>query len=209
MCERWPVKRGELPLVVALSVALVVGTMAGWLPLNLTEVFGVVTGGVCVWLIVRQQIWSWPVGLANNVFFIALFFNARLLADMALQFIYIVLGVLGWYWWLRGGERRSRLRVSRATPATLAVLVVLVAATTWGLTLFLRLVGDAAPFLDALTTTLSLAAQYLLTRKLIENWYVWIAADIIYIWLYGDRGLPLTAALYALFLGLCLFGLRG
>jgi nicotinamide mononucleotide transporter len=202
------VKRWEVALVVALSSALVVGTVAGRLPLNLTEVFGFVTGGVCVWLTVRQQIWSWPVGLANNVFFIALFFNARLFADMTLQFIYIVLGVLGWYWWLRGGERRSRLRVSRATPATLAVLAALVAATTWGLTLFLRSVGDAAPFLDALTTTLSLAAQYLLTRKLIENWYIWITADIIYIWLYANRGLPLTAVLYALFLGLCLLGLR-
>ncbi len=201
-------KRWEVLLVIVLSAVLVVGTLAGWLPLNLVEVFGFVTGGVCVWLTVRQQIWSWPIGLASNVFFIGLFFNARLYADMTLQFIYIVLGVLGWYWWLRGGEQRSRLRVSRASPATLVVLAALVAAATWGLTLFLRSVGDAAPFLDALTTTLSLAAQYLLTRKLIENWYVWITADIIYIWLYADRGLPLTAVLYALFLGLCLLGLR-
>jgi len=59
-----------------------------------------------------------------------------------------------------------------------------------------------------LTTILSLTAQYLLTRKLIENWYIWITADIIYIGLYGSRGLYLTAALYALFLGLCLLGLR-
>src|SRR5215204_2408700 len=131
-------KRGEVPWVTALSAALVVGTVAGWLPLELTEVFGFVTGGVCVWLTVRQQIWSWPIGLASNAFFIGLFFNARLYADMTLQFIYIVLGVLGWYWWLRGGEQRSRLRVSRATPATLAVLVALVVAATWGLTLFLR-----------------------------------------------------------------------
>jgi nicotinamide mononucleotide transporter len=201
-------KRLEVTLVSTVSMLLVAGTLLEWLPLNLTEVFGFITGGVCVWLTVRQQIWSWPVGLANNVFFIALFFNARLFADMALQFVYIVLGILGWYWWLRGGERRSRLHVSHASPATLASLAVLVAAATWGLTLFLRSVGDAAPFLDALTTTLSLAAQYLLTRKLIENWYVWIVADIIYIGLYAHRDLPLTAALYALFLGLCLLGLR-
>jgi nicotinamide mononucleotide transporter len=127
---------------------------------------------------------------------------------MALQFVYIILGILGWYWWLRGGEQQSRLRVARASPTTLAILAALVAAATWGLALFLRSIGDAAPFLDALTTTLSLAAQYLLTRKLIENWYVWIVADIIYIWLYVDRGLPLTAVLYALFLGLCLLGVR-
>jgi nicotinamide mononucleotide transporter len=76
------------------------------------------------------------------------------------------------------------------------------------MTLFLRSVGGAAPFFDALTTTLSLAAQYLLTRKLIENWYIWITADIIYIGLYINRELYLTSALYALFLVLCLLGLR-
>lgn len=201
-------KRWEIALVAAVSVALIGGTLAGWLPLDLTEVFGFVTGGVCVWLVVRQHILNWPLGLANNAVFIVLFLEARLFADMALQLVYVVLGVLGWYWWLRGGERRTALRVGRATPATLIALAALVAATTWGLTLFLRSVGDAAPFLDALTTTLSLAAQYLLTRKLIENWYLWIVADLIYIGLYAARGLPLTAALYALFLGLCLLGQR-
>lgn len=201
-------KRWELVIAMISSGALVVGTWLGWLPLDLTEVFGFVTGGICVWLTVKQQIWSWPVGLANNAFFVILFLEARLFADMALQFVYIALGVLGWYWWLRGGERRSRLRVAHAGPATLLVLATLVAVGTAALTLFLRSIGDAAPFLDALTTTLSLAAQYLLTRKFIENWYAWITADLIYIGLYAAKGLPLTAVLYALFLLMCLAGLR-
>ncbi len=201
-------KRWEIALALALSAALIAGTVAGWLPLDLTEVFGFVTGGTCVWLVVRQHILNWPLGLANNAVFIVLFFEARLFADMGLQLVYVVLGVLGWYWWLHGGVQRSQLHVSRATPATLLVLAALVAVGTGGLTLFLRSIGDAAPFLDALTTTLSLAAQYLLTRKLIENWYIWIVADIIYIGLYVTKGLPLTAALYTLFLGLCLLGLR-
>lgn len=201
-------KRWEVALVIALSAALVAGTVAGWLPLDLTEVFGFVTGGICVWLVVRQHILNWPLGLANNAVFIVLFLQARLFADMGLQLVYVVLGVLGWYWWLHGGEQRTQLNVARATPITLLVLAALVAVGTGGLTLFLRSVGDAAPFLDAFTTALSLAAQYLLTRKLIENWYVWIVADIIYVGLYIAKGLPLTAALYALFLGLCILGLR-
>ena len=201
-------KRWEIALVIALSAALVAGTVAGWLPLDLTEVFGFVTGGICVWLVVRQHILNWPLGLANNAVFIVLFLQARLFADMGLQLVYVVLGVLGWYWWLHGGEQRTQLNVARATPTTLLVLAALVASGSGGLTLFLRSVGDAAPFLDALTTALSLAAQYLLTRKLIENWYVWIIADIIYVGLYIAKGLPLTAALYALFLGLCILGLR-
>jgi nicotinamide mononucleotide transporter len=198
----------ELAGVLLGSVALIAGAWSGALPLGLVETFGFVTGAACVWLVVKEHIWNFPLGIANNIFFVALFFGARLYADMALQLVYIVLGVLGWYWWLRGGVGRTELRVTRATPATLLALAAIAAVATAGLTLFLRSVGDAAPFLDALTTTLSLAAQYLLTRKLLENWYVWIAADIIYIGLYIARDLHLTAALYALFLGLCLLGLR-
>ena len=71
---------------------------------------------------------------------------------------------------------------------------------------YLVKIGDSAPFLDALTTVMSLVAQYMLTRKLIENWAIWIAADVIYIGLYASRGLYLTSALYAVFLSLCIAG---
>jgi nicotinamide mononucleotide transporter len=202
------VKRWEITAMAAFSIALVGGAWLRLLPLDLTEVFGFVTGVVCVWLTVREQIWNWPIGLVNSAFYVALFLRARLFADMGLQVIYIVLGVLGWYWWLRGGAQRRALRIGHASGTTWLVLGALVAAGTAGLTLFLRSVGDVAPFLDALTTALSLAAQYLLTRKALENWYVWIAADIIYIGLYFAKGLPLTAVLYVLLLTFCLAGLR-
>jgi nicotinamide mononucleotide transporter len=79
---------------------------------------------------------------------------------------------------------------------------------TWGLREILIVVNGAAPFLDAFTTVLSLGAQYLLCRKRFENWYFWIAADVIYVPLYISRDLPLTAVLYAVFLVMCLIGVR-
>jgi nicotinamide mononucleotide transporter len=84
---------------------------------------------------------------------------------------------------------------------------MLVALGTAGMTVGLRAAGGSAPVLDAFTTVLSLAAQWLLNRKSIENWYVWITADVLYIYLYVSRGLHLTAVLYAVFLGLCIAGL--
>ena len=200
-------KRLDALLLALFSAALVVGTWWRLVPLDLTEVFGFVTGAVGVWLTVKENIWNWPVGLANNAFFVVLFFGARLYADMGLQVVYIALGILGWYWWLHGGERRERLAVSTTPWTTRVVLGVLVALCTWGLTLFLRRIGDSAPLWDALTTTLSLAAQYLLTRKLLENWWVWIAADVIYIALYVYKDLYLTSGLYAIFLCMCVAGL--
>ena len=178
-----------------------------WWPYSLTETFGFVTGAACVYLVVRQNIWNFPLGIANNVFFLILFVEARLYGDAGLQVVYILLGIQGWYWWLHGGAYRTALPVNRARPRTLLWLAGLVALGTAGLMLALQAARGSAPFLDAFTTVLSLAAQYLLNRKAIENWYLWIAADVLYIALYLARDLHLTALLYFIFLCLCLAGL--
>ena len=201
-------KRWDVLIGAVISLALLAGAWWRVLPFGLVEVFGFITGGVSVWLYVKENIWAWPVGLANRALFAVLFLQPRLYADMALQGVYIVLGVLGWYLWLRGGERKVGVAIARTDRWTVAGLTLLGVGATYGLTLFLRSVGDAAPFLDALTTVLSLIAQYLLTRKLIENWAVWIAADVIYIGLYASRGLYLTGLLYLVFLCMCVAGLR-
>lgn len=174
--------------------------------LSPVEVWGFVTGGACVWLAVRERPLSWPVGLANSALFFVLFLRGRLYADMGLQLVYFGLGLYGWWNWVGGGERRAAARVSRATPGEWLALAAALPLGTWLLRGVLLATDDAAPFADALTTVLSLAAQYLLTRKRLENWLFWIAADALYVPLYLSRALPLTAALYAVFLLMCLFG---
>src|SRR5215213_4523576 len=131
-------KRWEFVVLVLGSAALVLGAWSGVLPLGLTETLGFVTGGVTVWLTVKQNIWNWPIGIASSAFFLVLFFGARLFADMSLQIIYIILGFLGWYWWLRGGEGHTTLHVSRAAPATLLAVGAISVVATAGMTLFLR-----------------------------------------------------------------------
>ncbi|MFG2812606.1 nicotinamide riboside transporter PnuC [Streptomyces sp. NPDC048410] len=172
------------------------------------ELLGFVTGAVCVWLCVRASVWNFPVGIANNLFFLVLFWSARLYADASLQVVYLVLAAYGWLIWLRGGERRSRRRMGHAPRSTLYVLLALLVPVTWGLTVLLTRAHDSAPFWDALTTALSLAAQWLLNAKQIENWYFWIAADLVYIPLYFSKGLDLTGIVYVLFLAMCVVGWR-
>ncbi len=191
----------------ALSLALVVGALLHRLPLDITEVLGFVTGAWGVWLTVKRNIWNWPIGILNNGFFLILFVRAHLFADSSLQVVYLVLEVLGWYWWLRGGSGRTELPIARTGPRAALALAAILVVATGGMTVGLARVDDAAPFWDALTTVLSLIAQYMLTRKLLENWTVWIAADIVYVGLYAVKGLPLTAILYALFLAMCVAGL--
>ncbi len=190
-----------------LSGALVVASWRGWLPYSLTETLGFVTGAVSVYLTLKLDILNFPVGIANDIFFLVLFVKARLFGGAGLQLVYLILAIHGWYWWLHGGPQRTALDVGRATRKQWVALIAFVLLGTVGLTLTLRAVNGSAPVLDALTTVLSLAAQYMLNYKLIENWFVWITADVIFIYLYRTSELRLTAILYVIFLCLCIGGL--
>ena len=172
------------------------------------ELLGFVTGAVGVWLTVRANIWNFPIGLANNLFFLVLFWAARLYADASLQIVYLAFGIFGWWEWLHGGTRRSRRRMGNARPWVVCGLLLAIVPVTWVLTVVLTRAADIAPFWDALTTALSLAAQWLLNLKQFENWFFWIAADVIYIPLYFVKVLYLTGIVYVIFLGLCLAGVR-
>ncbi|WP_193212417.1 nicotinamide riboside transporter PnuC [Luteolibacter marinus] len=195
-------------LVAGLSLVLLSAAWWRWLPIDVTEALGFATGAVCVWLVTKENIWSWPIGLANNVFFALLFWRARLFADFGLQGVYFALGVWGWWQWLHGGRNRGALKIARASAKEWVGIAVFLVAGTWGLRELLVVVNGAAPFFDALTTVLCLAAQYLLCRKRLENWWLWIAADLIYVPLYLSRGLPLTSLLYAGFIVLCVLGMK-
>ncbi|GIM97738.1 nicotinamide riboside transporter PnuC [Paractinoplanes toevensis] len=178
-------------------------------PTTWAELLGFGTGLVNVALLVRQHILNWPLGILNVLLLMVVFWSAGLYADATLQIVYVVLGIYGWWAWLYGGARRSRLvvrRTSRPEWLGLAGAGVLLTAGLW---LFLdRLTESTVPLADAVTTALSLLATYGQTRKLIENWWLWIAADLIYIPLYGYKDLWLTAILYVAFLALCILGLR-
>jgi nicotinamide mononucleotide transporter len=122
--------------------------------------------------------------------------------------VYFVLGVIGWYWWLRGGENRSQLKVTRASLREIIAVSAFVAVATVGLWRVLHPLRGAASFWDSLTASISLAAQWLLNRKRLESWVGWILVDAIYVPLYLYKELYLTAILYAVFLAMAVMGLR-
>ena len=173
------------------------------------EIAGFVTGALCVWLVARQNAWNWPIGILNNLAFLALFATSGLYADSGLQVVYLGLALYGWWSWLRGGVEHTPLPVSRTTPPQwlwLAVAgVVLTGVLVWVLTAY---TSSTVPWADAVTTVLSLLATWGQTRKKVESWWLWIAADVIYVPLYAYKDLWLTAILYLGFIALCVLGLR-
>ncbi|ORL10295.1 nicotinamide riboside transporter PnuC [Prescottella equi] len=176
-------------------------------PTSWAEVLGFVTGAWCVWLVGRQSVWNWPIGIANNLVWILLFATAGLFADSALQVVYIALAVWGWRNWVQG-RAGDTLPVTGTTGTEWMWLAGAGIAGTGALTLFLdAATSSTVPFWDAVTTVLSLLATWGQATKRWESWLLWIAADLIYIPLYLHKGLTLTALLYAGFLLLCVRGL--
>ena len=192
-------------ITVVTTVTAAVAVWAG--QTSAMEAISFVTGALCVWLTVKESAWNFPISLLNVATFLFVFARAQLYADAGLQVVYFVLTAIGWWMWLFGGEGRTSLRVARAHWIEGA------AVTACGIALFLALwqclrhVGGSASLWDALTTSLSLCAQWLLNRKRLQNWYCWIAVDIIYVPLYLYKHLYLTAALYAIFLCMATMGL--
>src|SRR5664279_5413123 len=81
-------------------------TISDWISSNYIELFGAVTGIIYVFLEIKQTIWLWPVGILTSAVYIWVFFTSKIYADMSLQVYYLVISILGWYWWTRGKERR-------------------------------------------------------------------------------------------------------
>ena len=177
---------------------------------TLLEGTAVFFGLISVYLSTRQNIWSWPTAIINVGLYTLLFYREKLYADAGLQVIYLVLSVYGWYEWLYGGENRTILQVSRLGARAAAVLCAIGVAGSMALgTFFSRSTDASLPFLDSTLSVFSLIAQWMMTRKILENWVLWIILDVVYVWMFIVlKDLNFTGFQYAVFLVLAVMGYR-
>ena len=175
-----------------------------WTPLELAAIAFTLAN---VWLAVKENMWTWPTGIVSVTLYAIVFYQSKLYANAGLQVIYFALSIHGWYEWLHGGANHSELHVRRTTVnqwiGCMIAGVVLTAALMW----FLKVVSGSAPFSDAVTTAFSIVGQWMLNEKLLENWWIWLAVDVIYVPMFVASGHPGSAGLYAIFCILCIKGL--
>jgi nicotinamide mononucleotide transporter len=175
------------------------------------EIVAVACGLANVYLTVRQNIWCWPVGVVMVSLYIYIFFEAKLYSDTLLQVFFLVMQFYGWYEWTRGPvERSTSLSAIRrlGAPGWRWTAAGIVAGTAILGTLMHRHTDAALPYPDAFTTLLSVFAQFLMTKKFLDNWTLWIVADVVYVVVYAIKDLYWTCGLYVVFLGLCVQGYR-
>ena len=163
---------------------------------------------IMVYFNIRQSPWGWLFGISSSALYAIVFYEARLYGDMGLQFFFISVSLWGWYQWLFGGKQHRGVMVSRLTLSGWVVSAVGWLIAYLILSWFLRVYTDTdVPHLDAFLTAGSLVGQFMLSRKKIENWHVWIFIDAIYIGLYIHKNLILTAVLFAVFVVMAVIGL--
>ncbi|PVY43844.1 nicotinamide riboside transporter PnuC [Pontibacter virosus] len=175
--------------------------------MSLVEVVGVITGIAGVWLAARQHIWTWPISVVSVTAYVFVFYDARLYADMGLNAFYIITSFYGWYEWLYGGKGHTERKVTRVGQRELWVMIALVAVFSASLGYFLDNYTDAdLSYTDSATTAVSLMAYWMMAKKRLENWLVWLAVDVVYIGVFTYKELYLTALLYFIFLILATMG---
>jgi len=174
------------------------------------EATGLVTGLLCVWLLIRQNIWTWPLGLIYALVSVVVFWRAHLYADLGLHLFYVAMNIYGWYYWLRGGENleaEEELPVTHVTPSIALLLAVISVTGIWAMGYSFANYTDASlPYWDSATTVMSLVAMWMTARKELESWYVWLVVDFLATAIYLYKGLEFYAVLYSVYIGMAFAG---
>lgn len=180
--------------------------------LGMIELVASILTLVCVFQIARQSIWNFLWGSIGVILYGWIFYQVHLYADMTLQLFYFLpIQLYGWYFWYNSGgytEEKDSLATSWLyLDERVLVALVLVLGTVVAWFGYSNFTDAHFPGWDSFILIASVIAQYLLSKKFIENWFLWIAVDLVAIPLYAVKGLYVTSGLYVILLTLCVYGL--
>lgn len=187
-------------------------------PMSYLEFFGTLLNILCVYLVAKKNIWSWPIGIIATILFGILFYQIQLYSDFFEQIYFLITGFWGWWLWQKMKDQKlEKNKISVNKRSLNLALIALTIIGTFGLGYFMSnihlyfpaLFPIAASFayLDAFTTVMSFVANMLLAYKRVESWLLWILVDIIGIWLYFVKDVKFVSLLYVIFLINALYGL--
>ena len=176
--------------------------------MNAVEIFGLCTGTLSIALLIKQNIWTWPVGIAYTLASLYIFFTAKLYADFALHVFFLFMSFYGWYYWLQGNSRSdSELPVSRESKKVLAYSIIICSlAIILASNLFTIYTDAELPYWDNTTSILSVFAIWLQSRKKIESWVFWFIIDILSVGIYFYKELYLYSLLYSIYVAMAFIG---
>jgi len=174
--------------------------IAGFLGASIIEVVASISGFICVLLLIRRNIWNFAFGFVQVTLFVWVFYNAKLYSDTALHVVYMGLQVYGWWNWTSNKNQQTQPIIERGSMANIGLWLAISVVGTLSLGFYMDNYTDASfAYGDAFTTSASLLAMWLMTRRQIFNWVLWIVVDIVAIGIYFQKGLYPTSLLYGVF----------
>lgn len=174
---------------------------------TLIEVIAVIFGLISVWYSMRVNILVYPTGIVSVVIYVYICLIAGLYADMAINFIYFVMSVYGWYNWLRPAENKPQRPVRFATKKQNSIAAIAALISFFAINhILIHYTDSNVPAIDAFTTAVFIVGMWLMAEKKVENWIYWIIGDIVSIPLYFYKGLVMTSFQYTVFLVLAVLG---
>ncbi|HAF29339.1 MAG TPA: nicotinamide riboside transporter PnuC [Bacteroidales bacterium] len=180
-----------------------------WISNNYIELLGLVFGLLYILLSIKQNIWCWPAGFITSVLYVYVFFTSKFYADMGLQVYYVFVSIYGWYNWMFGAKTKQQddLKISKTSYK----LAIYLSVTTIILFVFIAYIlinytDSEIPYWDAFTTAASFVATWMLAKKILEHWIIWIIVDAVSLGLYIYKELYPTVILFAVYTILAILG---
>lgn len=181
-----------------------------WLCRNLVEIIGAILGAIYVFLSIKQNVLTWLFGLLTSMLYVYVFFDSGFYADMSLQSYYVLVSIYGWIIWARGKEtegKKVELPVSNTSRKLFFILLPVSFLLWFVIWIILKKYTDSiVPVGDSFTTALSIVATWMLARKKIEHWIVWVVVDTVCMILFVWKGLYPTVVLYAVYTAAAVWG---
>ena len=176
---------------------------AHWLDITTT-----VLGLAYILLEYRASVWMWAVGFAMQALGIVLYYQKGLYADCGMEFYYLAMTVYGWWRWVKPKANSQKPIAISHFPRHLILPWLLLIATIWAVIywLLVTFTNSNVPLADSFTTALSIVGIWALAHKYLEQWFIWIAVDVVTSVLYFYKDIPFKASLYALYVVIAIFG---
>ena len=180
-----------------------------WFLYHYAEILGSLFSFVYLYFSIKQNIWLWPLGIVSSAMYAWVFFNAHIYADMALQFYYVFISIYGWYLWHfnKAGQKTGQLTV-QFTGKKLWCYLILITLVLFLIIsqILVHFTNSEIPYWDAFTTAASITATWMLAKKYIDHWLIWIVVDLVSSALYFYKGLYFTILLYLVYTIMAIVG---
>jgi len=185
--------------------------ITSWIWANKIEVLGAILGLLYIFFSIRQHILTWPTGLFTSLLYTAVFFQSGFYADMGLQVYYVAISIYGWYYWLKGNKKEENsddqvpvTGISRRLMLKLIIFTSIIYVVI--LFILIRFTDSTVPIMDSMTTALSITATWMLAKKYIEHWLIWIFVDLVSAGLYIYKELWPTVVLFIVYTIMAVLG---